>query len=153
MSEISNVAFGNITSAALRKRLCLDKDPVIGPKLSTVIKELALDGWVMRCDGRTAITQTTQTERQKGQSQRQKGGQKGGAAQVRTVSGDEPDYQAILAEPNPPVNLAEEAELEKSMDEELADFVEPTGPKKGAAKDRRPSPKWLELNPGSSLSR
>jgi hypothetical protein len=147
--EISNFAFRNISSAALRQRLCLERDRNMGPKLSTVIKEMSLDGWVMHCDGRAVITRTKQNSRQKEQEARQKGG----FGLLRPVSSDDPDYLAILAEPNAPTNLAAEAALEASLDRELADHVEPNGPKKGAKKDRRPSPKWQEQNPGVVIPR
>jgi Glycoside-hydrolase family GH114 len=129
--EISNVAFRNMSSTALRRRLCLEADPSMSSKMSTVIKQLSLDGWIMHCNGMTAVTKTRPVKENKGRN-------------IRAVKAD-PEYLQIMAEPDE-IEDADDAAFDAAIDEELADFEESTGMGKGAAKDKRPSPEWVELH-------
>jgi hypothetical protein len=129
--EISNPAFRNMSSMALRRRLCLEADPNLNLKMSTVIKHLSLDGWVMHCNGMADMTRTRPAKENR----------------LRKIRAMEPDpkYLQIMAEPDE-ADDADDAAFDAAMEEELADFEEPTGPVKGAAKDKRPSPEWLEMH-------
>jgi hypothetical protein len=57
--DIFNALWPNASTPIIRKNLCLGTPPTgIGSRMSTVIKELSLGGWVMYCDGGTAETRT-----------------------------------------------------------------------------------------------
>lgn len=86
--DISNRKWPNATTPMLRKNLCLDTTPTgVGVRMSTVIKEFNLSGWVMYCNGETATTKTTGWKAQKGKSGgRPTGNGWGAAAWARYVA-------------------------------------------------------------------
>jgi hypothetical protein len=45
-----------MSSDQVKAAYCLTSDPSLGNKFSTIIKELALDGWILYCDGEGATT-------------------------------------------------------------------------------------------------
>jgi hypothetical protein len=47
------------SSAQVKHSYCLKDDRAEASKFSTIIKTLALDGWVLYCDGEAAVTPTT----------------------------------------------------------------------------------------------
>jgi hypothetical protein len=53
--EIFNTKWPNATTPQIRQRMCLNGSG-LGNRLSTVIKEISLNGWVMYCDGSVATT-------------------------------------------------------------------------------------------------
>lgn len=77
--DIFNALWPNASTPFIRKNLCLGTPPTgIGSRMSTVIKEFSLGGWVMYCDGGTADTRTLLPDGQtpkKGTSE-EKGGAK-----------------------------------------------------------------------------
>jgi hypothetical protein len=83
----------------LRKNLCLGTPPTgVGSRMSTVIKEFNLSGWVMYCNGETATTKTTGWKAQKGKSGGDpKGGGWGASAWARYASED--DFLKLETEP------------------------------------------------------
>jgi hypothetical protein len=129
--EISNSAFRNMSSTTLRRRLCLEADPSMSLKMSTVIKQLSLDGWIMHCNGMTVVTETRPSEENKRRN-------------ILAMDPD-PEYLQIMAEPDE-IEDADDAAFDAAIDEELADFEESMGTGKGAAKDKRPSPEWIQLH-------
>jgi len=70
--NITNVVFANLTSQQLRQTLCLERaswgKPAMASKLklSTTIKTLSLNGWLLDCDGRTYVTKTKGEETDEG---------------------------------------------------------------------------------------
>jgi hypothetical protein len=54
---------GRMTADAIRTRLCVRRKADLSRKLSTVIKVMVLDGWVMDCDGKEWETRATPLER------------------------------------------------------------------------------------------
>jgi len=62
-SSIHSEALPNLSPDALRKKLCLQSGASKSTaKISTVIKELSLDGWIMDCDGKDSTTRTRATK-------------------------------------------------------------------------------------------
>jgi hypothetical protein len=131
--EISSPKFRNMTSSAIRNRLCLTSKPDIGDKMSTVIKVLRLDGWIMTCDGKTTVTKTRNTPKRS-----------------RMVSSADAEYEAVLSDPPKEWTQEEHRAVESEVDQLMAewDVPEPTE-YHGAAKDRRPSPHYAGDNPYS----
>jgi hypothetical protein len=54
-AEIFNARWPNATAPQIRQKMCL-RGSGLGSRLSTVIKEISLGGWVMYCDGSVATT-------------------------------------------------------------------------------------------------
>jgi hypothetical protein len=50
--------FENMSSAEVQAAYCVNKNPTESKAFSTIIKTLALDGWVLYCDGSSATTGT-----------------------------------------------------------------------------------------------
>jgi len=55
--EIFSPIWPNANTSQIRQKVCLGGSQV-GDKMSTVIKQMNLDGWVMYCDGTTTTTRT-----------------------------------------------------------------------------------------------
>jgi hypothetical protein len=51
--------FQNMSSDEVKAAYCLESNPMEAQKFSTIIKALSLDGWVLYCDGTSAVTSTT----------------------------------------------------------------------------------------------
>jgi hypothetical protein len=75
-----------MTADAIRTRLCVRRKPELARKMSTVIKVMTLDGWIMDCDGKEWETKATPLARkiingpggEGGKAGGGKGGGKGG---------------------------------------------------------------------------
>lgn len=122
----------NATQKAIRDRLCVQQKRSLGPRLSTVIKTINLDGWIMNCNGQTWTTRANNIKRNLPPGAE-------GPIQRRNEL-DDPLWQSILNGPNQPVDEAYEA----LIDEEVQS-VEDDAVRKGAAKDKRPSPYYAQL--------
>ena len=59
-TDISSTYDGyqNMSSDEVKAAYCLKSDPMESKNFSTIIKALALDGWVLYCDGTAAVTPT-----------------------------------------------------------------------------------------------
>jgi hypothetical protein len=60
-SDISSTypGYTGMTSDQIKAAYCLSSNPSQSKKFSTIIKVLALDGWVLYCDGTSAVTPTS----------------------------------------------------------------------------------------------
>jgi hypothetical protein len=149
--EIANALWPNATSNQVRKKVCLGGE-TLGNKLSTVIKEFNLNGWVMYCDGSVTTTRTVPGNTGPGPRQGTTG-----TSRSRRISADHPsaaEYDAPL-EPmdwrNDPdiLDIITSEENEEGMPEsddvwgmdvgpiDEADLDDPPDkPRRGAGKDR-----------------
>jgi hypothetical protein len=134
----------NLTTVAeVRKFLCVDRKKDLSRQMSTVIKVLALDGWVMTCDGREWTTRGKSLEdKWKKDTDKNLGpGGRGGRGGRRTI---DPEYLEILNAPDEPIMSAkEEAEFEAELARDLVG-MDNTSRRRGAMKDRRPSAAYVQ---------
>jgi hypothetical protein len=139
-----SAATPNATQEAIRNRLCVRHKTSLGSRLSTVIKTINLDGWLMECDGKVSVTKANPVARKAGSKGPIDRGAQGTTTIVKQQGRsrswtdlDDPTYAEILAGAVEPHDAEWEAELEK----DLAGLpLVDTGKRKGAAKDKRPSP-------------
>lgn len=132
--EINKPAFRNMSPDEIRNKLCLIDRPEIGRKMSTVIKTLSLDGWVLDCSGVETVTRTRDVPHDK--NAKPKG---------RVFDKQEPEadnamaaYESILGSTINAWTEEEELALQDDLDEVMFDFEEPAvWTYNGAAKDRR----------------
>ncbi|KAE9979414.1 hypothetical protein BLS_009835 [Venturia inaequalis] len=86
--DIFNKLWPNAPTPFIRRMLCLGTPPTgVGSRMSTVIKEMNLGGWVMYCDGGTADTRTLLPNGQTPKKGASDGGgkpQKGKGTEART---------------------------------------------------------------------
>jgi hypothetical protein len=170
--NISNKLYPNTTNASLRSKLCLKGVSTLAPKMSTVIKQLNLDGWVMYCNGQSAITTFTDpphghlpppsygfpvpgidhgqrnNRRLAPHLQTPPKGTLLPKGTAQTPPGATPQTFVKATEKSKPFDQSDE-EADRQMRVELTgeDDVESEWVLKrtGAMKDRRPSPKWLAM--------
>jgi hypothetical protein len=127
----------NLTTAQeVRKFLCVERKRDLSRQMSTVIKVLSLDGWLMTCDGREYNTRGHSLEG-KWKKDTDKNLGKGGR---RTV---DPEYLEILNAPDELMSAAEEAEFEAELARDLVG-MDNTSRRRGAMKDRIPSAAYLQ---------
>jgi hypothetical protein len=124
------------TAAAVRKFLCVERKRDLSQQMSTVIKVLSLDGWLMTCDGREYNTRGHSLE---GKWKKDKDRNMGGSGR-RTV---DPEYLEILNAPDELMSAKEEAEFEAELARDLVG-MDNTSRRRGAMKDRRPSAAYLQ---------
>jgi hypothetical protein len=125
------------TNQAVRKFLCVDRKQALSRQMSTVIKVLSLDGWLMTCDGREYNTRGHSLE---GKWKKDTDRNLGGGGRARTV---DPEYLEILDAPDELMSAKEEAEFEAELARDLAG-MDNTSRGRGAMKDRRPSAAYLQ---------
>jgi hypothetical protein len=122
------------TNQAVRKFLCVDRKQALSRQMSTVIKVLSLDGWLMTCDGREYNTRGHSLEgKWKKDTEKNLGS-------GRTI---DPEYAEILSAPDELWTAAEEAEFNAELARDLAG-MDNTSRRRGAKKDRIPSAAYLE---------
>jgi len=130
----------NLTTArAVRQFLCVERKPALSRQMSTVIKVLSLDGWLMTCDGREYDT--------RGRPLKSKWEKDTAKNLGRAVV--DPEYQEILDAPDELMSAAEAAEFEAELARDLVG-LDNTSRRKGAVKDRRPSAAFLRGQENSS---
>jgi len=134
--------FTNATSDAIRDYYCLRYQSRLGQKFSTVIKVLSLDGWVLMCDGSEFQTRGRNLEEWEN-------GVKKGRGQARSTS--DPDYAMALDNTAEEVDAVSDAQFELQLEQDLVGLNN-TSLRKGAMKDRIPSPLYLSGYYGNDQS-